>query len=122
MGLIRNDDEIYNTMDEAVGSAFGFSLVHMFTTILLLCKPQRPEEFYEKYKVELCRHLMKKDRVIEPTQNHINAVLKVIKKRVAQEGPDMNQVGLPEPEMTAKEESIPHGVREEVFDEIKITM
>lgn len=117
MGLIENDEEIYNTMDEAVDRNFGSCLIHMFTTILLLCKPQRPEDFYEKYRTELCRHLMKKDRVSEPSQNHINKVLKVIKKRVAQEGLTMNQVGLPEPVLSEDEERIPHVVQEELFSQ-----
>ena len=117
LGLIENDEEIYNTMDEVVDRNFGSALIHMFATILLHCKVQRPEEFFDKYKTELCRHLMKKDRVKEPRQDHINKVLKVIKKRVAQEGLTMNQVGLPEPVLSEEEERIPHVIREQTFSQ-----
>ena len=117
MGLIQNDDEVYNTMDEVVDRNFGGPLIHMFTTILLLCKPQKPEDFYQRYKVELCRHLMKKDRVSEPTEAHVNSVLKLIKKRVSQEGLTMNQVGLPEPHLSDDEARIPQLLQEELFDQ-----
>ena len=117
MGLTENDNEIYDTMNEAVDRTFGAHLIHMFTTILLYCKPQRPGDFYEKYKTELCRHLMKKDKTKEPTQAHINSVLKVIKKRVAQDGLTMNQVGLPEPVLSEEEERVPHVIQEELFSQ-----
>ena len=74
LGLIENNKEVYEAMDEVKDTLFGDILIQMFCTILIHCKPTNTSEFYKHYEKDLCLHLMKRDRVNEPTEAHINAV------------------------------------------------
>ena len=74
-------------------------LIDMFCTILIHCQPTDPKDFYFHYQNDLCMHLMKRDRVNEPSDIHVNEVRKIIKRRVESEGFKLEQFGIPEPEV-----------------------
>ena len=75
LGLLNNDTEKDATMQESSTIRFGPQLRPAFTTILIYCRPADPLGFWHKHKLELCRDIMVKDKVIELNPQIENQVL-----------------------------------------------
>ena len=114
-GLIKNNKEVYEAMDEVKDTFFGTILIDMFCTILIHCKPTDPKGLYEQYQTDLCMHMMKRDHVNEPSEAHINEVLKIIKKRLESDGYKSIDFGIPEPKEPIQEEQM-HALLAEEFN------
>ena len=115
LGLIEDDGEVDKAMDEIVHHCFGRQLVHAWCNLLLLCLPPSPAEFYERWRDDLARALMRRSEGREPSDFHRNRALLMIRKRLAQEDLQMSKFGLPEPDDDMPEPEVLHYyVREEM--------
>ena len=99
LGLIVDDKEIEKAMNEACLMRFGDSLRDFFCSMLILCIPANPYNFWNYWKTELCRDKMLHFGVSEPSSLMIHEVLFFIKNRLKKDGLSMEKFNLPEPDI-----------------------
>jgi hypothetical protein len=121
MGLLDDDNEINQVMEEAYSIRFGSQLRDMFATILMYCRPSDPASFWERHKSKLCEDLMHQNRVQEPNELIVNEVLLYLQDRLQQEGLDINcDFGLPQPNPELQPmAAIPRDIREETMHDFQ---
>ena len=103
LGLIDDDREINKAMKDATSITFGESLRYFFCSLLILCRPVTPLQFWNEWKTELCRDKMIKERLTEPNSLMIAQVLTYIKRRLHKEELSMADFNLPEPDTSVIE-------------------
>ena len=96
LGLVSEDREIYKAMREAAQMTFGNQLIQVFCNILLCCEVADPRQFFWDHKVQLCLHLMRRDRASALSARHTDEVLMTIESRLQDEGFTLEHFNLPE--------------------------
>lgn len=56
-GLLENDGEWEQCLDEASATKTGSALRSLFAVILIYCEPSEPEKLWEKFRVYICDDL-----------------------------------------------------------------
>ncbi len=62
MGLLENDNEWRQCLQEAAIMQSGAQLRSLFVTLLLFCQPAKPDELWEEFKENICDDLAHKLR------------------------------------------------------------
>jgi len=78
-------------LEEATNLQFGDQLRNSFATILLYCWPPDPLQFWQSWKLELCRDLLMRYNCNTISDNIENEVLLYLQERVEREGMDINK-------------------------------
>ena len=86
-------------MKDATSITFGDSLRYFFCSLLILCQPVNPLQFWNDWKNELCRDKMLRVGLIEPNALMIAEVLMYIKRRLQREELTMGQFNLTHPDI-----------------------
>ena len=75
LGILDDDAEIDNILEEAASVKFGSQLRELFATILIWIRPSDPLDFWKRHLATLCQDFMRRDNVNTPTDKIINEVL-----------------------------------------------
>eukprot|EP00095_Tigriopus_kingsejongensis_P008014 maker-scaffold1844_size26589-snap-gene-0.4 protein:Tk08014 transcript:maker-scaffold1844_size26589-snap-gene-0.4-mRNA-1 annotation:"hypothetical protein Y032_1114g3627" len=123
LGLLEDDNEKDMIMGEAALLKFGPQLRDVFATILMFHRPADPKQFWEKWRLELCRDFMKRDRLSAPSEMIVNQVLFDLQDRVERDGLHLAndfQMPMPNPDIIAQLQT-PRIIREEIeFDVVEL--
>ncbi len=116
MGLFDDDKEIEKSLEEAATIKFGRHLRELFVTLVLNALPANPRQLWDKFKVDLCEDFMRKEKLPEPTEAMVNAVLLELMDMFAAQGKDMvRDFNLPGPDLSyiAEKSQEPKEIQEE---------
>ena len=124
LGLITDDREIHHAMNEAAHLKFGKQLRYFFATLLIYCRPPDPLNFWETWKLELCRDLMHKYHATELTPAIEAEVLLHLQTILEHDNLDLtHDFGLPTPDEGLLEaKKVPRLIQEETnYDTAALT-
>lgn len=74
LGLLENDNEWMQCLEEAGGMQSGSQLRSLFATMLLFCHPSQPAQLWEQFREKICDDIRPKliaRGVVEPSQEQI---------------------------------------------------
>ena len=95
LGLMEDDTEVQQALQEACSVRFGDQLISFFGSLLEFCRPGNPLALWEKFKLELCYHI-----VHTSSSSYVEAESKVLEKlkdQLNKSGSDLKNFNLPEP-------------------------
>ena len=104
LGLLENDDEWTECMNEAVLLGNGSQVRDIFVSLLINCELKDPLSLYNESKDHLCKDFLmqvrraKNDLSIMVDESVENLALLDIKSKLEFHGKSMNSFGLPEPD------------------------
>lgn len=74
LGLLSDDTEWHECLEEAKLIKSGRQLRQLFTTILQFCEPARPEALWQAYRVDICddlEHRLRLDGFVDVTEEDV---------------------------------------------------
>ena len=113
MGLLDDENEIDQVMEEAASMCFGSQLRYLFTAILIFIRPSNPLTFWQHHTVSLCQDLMHHAGATEPTAEVVNEVLLDIQEFLERSGFALSDFQLPAPDPALIQQCRPREIREE---------
>ena len=113
MGLIDDENEIDQVMEEAAPMCFGSQLRYLFTAILIFIRPSNPLTFWQRHTVSFCQDLMHRAGATEPTAEVVNEVLLDIQEFLERSGFALSDFQLPAPDPALIQQCRPREIREE---------
>lgn len=100
MGLLADECEVDQVMEEAALVKFGAQLRALLATILVFIRPANPLHFWEQHKHSLCEDLMHHDGVAQPTEEIVTKVLQDIQEHLERCSFSLTDFHLPIPDAT----------------------
>ena len=95
LGLMEDDKEIQQSLEEACSVRFGDQLIAFFGSLLEFCRPGNPLALWEQFKGELMHHIMHQSNLNAEVAE--NMVLEKLKEQLNRSGSDLRHFNLPEP-------------------------
>jgi hypothetical protein len=74
MGLLEDDQEWIQCLQEASAMQTGHQLRHLLITILCDCTPAQPEALWERFKEYICddlKHALRRRGILDPTDHQV---------------------------------------------------